>query len=46
MFARQLEEILVEVERLLSQIPGTKEMLTVPGVAVVTLAGSLRKWGI
>jgi hypothetical protein len=31
MFARQLEEILAEVEKLLLQIPGTKEMLTVPG---------------
>ncbi|MNC16990.1 Transposase IS116/IS110/IS902 family protein [compost metagenome] len=45
MFARQLEEILVEVERLLAQIPGTKEMLTVPGVAVVTLAGFLAEVG-
>jgi len=45
MFARQLEEILTEVERLLVQIPGTKEMLTVPGVAVVTLAGFLAEVG-
>lgn len=45
MFARQLEEILSEVERLLGQIPGTKEMLTVPGVAVVTLAGFLAEVG-
>lgn len=45
MFARQLEEILAEVERLLSQIPGTGEMLTVPGVAVVTLAGFLAEVG-
>lgn len=45
MFARQLEEILTEVERLLVQIPGTKEMLTVPGVVVGTLAGFLAKVG-
>lgn len=45
MFARQLEEILFEVEQLLEQIPGTKEMLTVPGVAVVTLAGFLAEVG-
>ncbi|MEK8133171.1 IS110 family transposase [Paenibacillus filicis] len=45
MFARQLEEIQTEVERLLSEIPGTKEMLTVPGVAVVTLAGFLAEVG-
>nr|WP_246553485.1 hypothetical protein [Paenibacillus tritici] len=42
MFDRQLEDILTEVVRLLALIPGTKEMLTVPGVAVVTLAGSKR----
>ncbi|MBE0339788.1 IS110 family transposase [Paenibacillus sp. 28ISP30-2] len=45
MFTRQLEEILAEVERLLAQIPGTKEMLTVPGVAIVTLAGFLAEVG-
>lgn len=45
MFARHLEEILAEVERLLSQISGTKEILTVPGVAVVTLAGFLAEVG-
>ncbi|WP_438495327.1 hypothetical protein [Paenibacillus sp. IHBB 3054] len=44
MFARQLEEILAEVERLLQQIPGVPGMLTVPGVAVVRLLGFWRKW--
>jgi len=45
MFARQLEDIMTEVERLLAQIPGTKEMLTIPGVAIVTLAGFLAEVG-
>ncbi|MFC7751655.1 transposase, partial [Paenibacillus thermoaerophilus] len=45
MFAKQLEDIMMEVERLLAQIPGTKEMLTIPGVAIVTLAGFLAEVG-
>lgn len=45
MFARQLKDIMTEVEHLLAQIQGTKEMLTVPGVAIVTLAGFLAEVG-
>lgn len=45
MFAKQLECIMTEVERMLAQIPGTKEMLTIPGVAIVTLAGFLAEVG-
>lgn len=45
MFSKQLEDIMTEVERLLAQIPGTKEMLTIPGVALVTLAGFLAEVG-
>lgn len=45
MFAKQLGDIMTEVERLLAQIPGTKEMLTIPGVAIVTLAGFLAEVG-
>lgn len=45
MFARQLEEVMAEMERLLVQITRTKAMLTVPSVAVVTLAGFLAKVG-
>ncbi|MFC4812956.1 IS110 family transposase [Paenibacillus sp. GCM10023250] len=45
MFAKQLDDIMLEVERLLAQIPGTKEMLTIPGVATVTLAGFLAEVG-
>lgn len=45
MFAKQLDDIMTEVERMLVQIPGTKEMLTIPGVAIVTLAGFLAEVG-
>lgn len=45
LFSRQLEEIMAQVEALLAQIPGTKEMLTVPGIGVVTLAGFLAEVG-
>ena len=45
MFAKQLDDIMTEVEQLLARIPGTKEMLTIPGVATVTLAGFLAEVG-
>ncbi|MBO4117005.1 IS110 family transposase, partial [Streptococcus suis] len=45
LFSRQLEEIMAQVEALLAQIPGTNEMLTVPGIGVVTLAGFLAEVG-
>ncbi|WP_442950488.1 hypothetical protein [Paenibacillus sp. FSL H7-0357] len=43
MFARQLEEILFEVEQLLEQIPGTKEMLTFRAWQWLPWRGSLQK---
>ncbi|MEB9728158.1 transposase, partial [Bacillus cereus] len=45
LFSRQLEEIMAQVEALLAQIPGTNEMLTVPGIGVATLAGFLAEVG-
>ena len=45
MFTRQRDEIMVQVEQLLSQIPGTQEMLSVPGMGVTTLAGFLAEVG-
>ncbi|MEV2911696.1 transposase, partial [Paenibacillus larvae] len=45
MFSRQLQDIMTQVEQLLKQIPGTEEMLTIPGVAIVTLAGFLAEVG-
>jgi hypothetical protein len=45
LYFRQIEAIMEQVETLLQQIPGTKEMLTIPGVAIVTLAGFLAEVG-
>ncbi|MCY9720836.1 IS110 family transposase [Paenibacillus larvae] len=45
MFSRQLQDIMTQVEQLLKQIPGTEEMLTIPGVAIVTLDGFLAEVG-
>lgn len=45
LFARQNNDIMKQVEELLEQIPGTEEMLTVPGVGIVTLAGFLAEVG-
>ncbi|WP_058300604.1 IS110 family RNA-guided transposase [Gorillibacterium timonense] len=45
LFARQSDDVMQQVEQLLEQIPGAEEMLTVPGVGVVTLAGFLAEVG-
>ncbi|MEK4876979.1 MULTISPECIES: transposase [Paenibacillus] len=45
MFNRQLQDMMTQVEQLLEIIPGTEEMLTIPGVAIVTLAGLLAEVG-
>lgn len=45
LYARQVDGIMTEVESLLSQIPGSEEMLTVPGIGIVTLAGFLAETG-
>ena len=45
LFARQRDEIMAQVEQLLNQIPGTEEMLSVPGMGVTTLAGFLAEVG-
>ncbi|WP_270165573.1 IS110 family transposase [Paenibacillus sp. SYP-B4298] len=45
LFTKQQGQIMKQVEELLNQIPGTEEMLTVPGVGVVTLAGFLAEVG-
>lgn len=42
---RQMEEIMVYIEDLLSQIPGSKDMKTIPGVGWVTVAGFLAEVG-
>lgn len=45
LFKRQLEAVKAGVEQVLQEIPGTQEMLTVPGVGIVTLAGFLAEVG-
>ncbi|QQE81121.1 IS110 family transposase [Alicyclobacillus sp. SO9] len=45
MFTRQRDEIMAQVEQLLNQIPGTEEMLSVPGMGFTTLAGFLAEVG-
>lgn len=45
MYTQQIEELMKQVEQWLEQIPGTVEMLTIPGVARVTLAGFLAEVG-
>lgn len=45
LFSRQRDEIMAQVEQLLNQIPGTEEMLSVPGMGVTTLAGFLAEVG-
>lgn len=45
LYTKQLEEIMEEVQTLLERIPGTKEMISIPGVGEVTLAGFLAEVG-
>lgn len=45
LYSRQEEDIMKQVEILLEQIPGSKEMLSIPGVGTVTLAGFLAEVG-
>jgi transposase len=45
LFFKQIETIMAEVMLVLERIPGTNQMLTVPGVGVVTIAGFLAEVG-
>lgn len=45
LYSKQEETIMTEVEQILSNIPGTKEMLSVPGIGVLTIAGFLAEVG-
>ncbi len=42
---QQIEQVMKQVECLLEQIPGTKQMLTIPGVGLVTIAAFLAEVG-
>jgi len=45
LYQEQLDLLMSEVEQLVSQIPGTQQMLSVPGVGLVTVAGFLAEVG-
>lgn len=45
MFTRQRDDLMSQVEQLLGEIPGTEEMLSVPGMGITTLAGFLAEVG-
>lgn len=45
LIVRQMEELMLYVEQLLSDIPSSKKMLTIPGVGWVTVAGFLAEVG-
>jgi transposase len=44
-YTQQEEQILNDVLEILGNIPGTAEMLSIPGVGVVTIAGFLAEIG-
>jgi len=45
LFSEQLETIMTQVLKILENIPGTTQMLTVPGIGVATVAGFLAEVG-
>jgi transposase len=45
LFTEQLETIMAQVMQILENIPGTAQMLTVPGVGAITVAGFLAEVG-
>lgn len=45
LFNEQLETIMAQVEEILEGIPGTTEMLTIPGIGILTVAGFLAEVG-
>jgi len=45
LFSEQIETTMAKAEQILERIPGTAQMLTVPGVGVTTIAGFLSEVG-
>jgi transposase len=45
LYQEQLDLLMTDVEQLVNQIPGTEQMLSVPGVGLVTVAGFLAEVG-
>ncbi len=42
---QEIEQLMTQIEIILKQIPGTKEMMSIPGVGMVTVAGFLAETG-
>ena len=45
MLKREIEQLMEQIENILKEIPGTQEMMTIPGVGIVTVAGFLAEVG-
>lgn len=45
LYQEQLGNLMSKIEQLVSQIPGTEQMLSIPGVGLVTVAGFLAEVG-
>lgn len=45
LMGEQLEQLMEQIEELLKQIPGSAEMMSVPGVGMVTVAGFIAEVG-
>jgi transposase len=45
LYQEQLDQLMQEIEHLVSQIPGTQQMMSIPGVGLVTVAGFLAEVG-
>lgn len=45
LYQAQLAQLMAEIEQLVSRIPGTEQMLSIPGVGLVTVAGFLAEVG-
>lgn len=45
LFSRQMEHLMTHVEKLTAEIPGSQEMMSIPGVGWVTVAGFLAEVG-
>ena len=42
---REIDQLMEQIENILKEIPGTQEMMTIPGVGIVTVAGFLAEVG-
>lgn len=45
MLEAEIQELMSEIENIVKQIPGAQEMMTIPGVGLVTIAGFLAEVG-